>query len=160
VDGSGSFTSAATTTLPGPLAIETNDRVTACANGGSTLTAQHKARLVDLTGDGIPDYVTSTGSGTGWAISVGTGVGFAGAVPIATGFVLATNTDSCGAFQTVSSAGIVDVDGDGKPEVFNSQGQLLAITGSDGLAGAPSAGRLVGIDNGFGAKTNIHYRSI
>src|ERR1041384_4845316 len=74
--------------------------------------------------------------------------------------VLATNSDSCGAFTTISSAGIVDIDGDGKPEVFNSQGQLLAITGSDGLAGAPSAGRLVAIDNEFGAKTNIHYRSI
>ncbi|HEY6175717.1 MAG TPA: RHS repeat-associated core domain-containing protein, partial [Kofleriaceae bacterium] len=160
VDGSGSFSSAAMMTLPGPLASETNDRVTACANGGSTFTEQHKARLIDLTGDGIPDYVTSTSSGTGWALSVGTGVGFASAKPIATGFVLATNSDSCGAFTTISSAGIVDIDGDGKPEVFNSQGQLLAITGSDGLAGAPSAGRLVAIDNEFGAKTNIHYRSI
>jgi hypothetical protein len=160
VDGSGFFTSAATMALPGPLAIEINNRNSACTAADSSFISQHKARLIDLTGDGILDYVTSTGSGTGWTISVGTGAGFASAVPISAGFVLSVNSDRCDAALTSSSAGLVDVNGDGRPELLNPQGQLLAIVGSDGLAGAPSAGRLIGIDNGFGAKTNIHYRSI
>lgn len=146
--------------LPGPLANETNNIPIMCSNGANAFVSEHKARLIDMTGDGILDYVTSTNSATGWAIFVGTGTGFSAAIPISAGFVLGVSSDSCISTVTSMTAGVRDIDGDGRPELMNPQHQLFAITGSDGLAGAPSAGRLVGIDNGFGARTNIYYRSI
>jgi VCBS repeat protein len=160
VDGSGFFTASATMSLPGPLANETNNIIAICKGGGTSFASEHKARLVDLTGDGIPDYVTATGSGTGWGIFVGTGAGFTGSIPITAGFALGVNTESCNSTVAGTSAGLADIDGDGRPELLNAQHQLLSITGSDGLAGAPSAGRLIGVDNEFGAKINVHYRSI
>jgi hypothetical protein len=160
VDGSGFFTASAMMSLPGPLANETNSIIAVCKGGGTSFASEHKARLIDLTGDGIPDYVTATGSGTGWGIFVGTGAGFTGSMPITAGFALGVNTESCNSTVAGTSAGLADIDGDGRPELLNAQHQLLSITGSDGLAGAPSAGRLIGVDNEFGAKTNVHYRSI
>src|ERR1044071_8507463 len=96
----------------------TNNRNSVCpgAAAGSSFTSQHHAKLIDLTGDSIPDYITSTSSG-GWTIAVGTGAGFASAVPISSGFVLSVNSDSCNTALTSSSAGLVDTDGDGKPEL-------------------------------------------
>jgi hypothetical protein len=65
IDGSGFFTSSAAISLPGPLANEANNIPLMCHNGGTAFASTHKARLIDLTGDGIPDYVTATGTGTG-----------------------------------------------------------------------------------------------
>ena len=127
VDGTGFFTAAGTMSLPGPLANETNNIPTASPNGGGTsFSSEHQARLIDLTGDGIPDYVTSTGSGTGWSIFVGTGTGFSISVPVMSGFVLGINSDSCSAAATVTISGLADVDGDGRAELVKSANDVDA----------------------------------
>ena len=156
----GIFTAGAMLTLPEILSIQQSGEFSACKSGipGNTFGAGTSAGLRDLTGDGIPDYVSMNGFGA-WSVYAGTGVGFAAAKPIIGTFAISTATENCGANFATTTAGLFDIDGDGKADpVMNSQ--LYQLSGSSGIIGAPDAGRLIGIDNGYGAQTSIHYRSI
>jgi RHS repeat-associated protein len=156
----GYFTPGEMLTLPGRLASQLNNQLGSCvppANGDTTFVTTQTAGLRDLTGDGIPDYITST-SNTG-SVRIGTGTGFLDAVPI-TGpfFTLSSQQENCGGSMSTTIAGLFDVDGDGRADVLAPDGKVYKLFGS-GAFGAPSAGQLVQIDNGFGARTSIFYHS-
>lgn len=164
LSSSGMFTGALFT-LPEPLAVHDNPAVRSCAppaTATTTFNATGYAGLRDITGDGIPDYLQSDSAGH-WTVSVGTGAGFINSYP-ASNFFLSAETEDCGGTASTVGRGLFDIDGDGKPDiVVGSPGwpyQVRMLTGSSGFAGARDAGRLVAINNGYGARTNIHYQSI
>lgn len=140
--------------------------------------------IIDLTGDGVPDYVyfgrrnaivapdgtefpvdaPGLGDSTlAWWFMVGTTTGFVaprriattGAVP----FELFAMKNFCpGVSQGIEGLG--DMDGDGRPDPTSVEaGQLRAskIIGASGTPGAHDAGRLIRIDNGYGGVTVIEY---
>jgi RHS repeat-associated protein len=156
----GYFTMGALLTLPGRLASQINNQLNSCAppaNSDSTFVTTQTAGLRDLTGDGIPDYITST-SNSG-SVRIGTGTGFLDALPIVSPFfTLSSQQENCGGTRSTTIAGLFDVDGDGKVDVLTPDGNVYMLFGSAAL-GAPSAGRLAQIDNGFGATTSIFYLS-
>src|SRR5262249_53744072 len=128
------------------------------AIGTTMFTTYQTAGLRDLTGDGIPDYVTVDGAGNG-TVRIGTGTGFLPSIPIS-GMVVALSSENetCDGKFSRTTNGLYDVDGDGKAEVIGSDGGVYTLV-VNGVAGAPAAGRLVTIDNGFGAITTITYES-
>jgi hypothetical protein len=157
----GFFTPSAMLTLPGALSTQINEQSTKCAppaTGDTTFTTSQTAGLRDLTGDGIPDYFTANGVGAG-NVQIGTGTGFLDAIPIDGMFMaLSTQSEDCAGTQSTTTTGLFDVDGDGKPDVLTTDGSVYEVV-SAGTVGAPEAGRLVQVDNGFGATTTITYRS-
>jgi YD repeat-containing protein len=157
---SGYFTPGAMLTLPGRLASQLNNQLGSCippANGDTTFVTTQTAGLRDLTGDGIPDYITST-SNAG-SVRIGTGTGFLDPLPIISPFfTLSSQQENCGGTRSTTIAGLFDVDGDGKVDVLAPDGSVYMLADSASF-GAASAGRLVQIDNGFGAATSISYRS-
>src|SRR5262249_8092971 len=111
----------------------------------------------------------STGAAQQNFVSFGTGVDFAPEVPLANDpvLVLGQETNACDtspALASSTSAGTFDFDGDGQADFWQGN-QLYEITSPQaqlGIApvnGAPQAGRLVSIDNGYGAVTHIAYQS-
>lgn len=161
VGSSGLFTEEAILTLPGPISTQRNEQATKCAppaTGATTFTTYQTAGLRDLTGDGIPDYVAADGTGNG-TVQIGTGTRFLPAIPINGMFVaLSSQIEDCAGTTSTTTTGLYDIDGDGKPEVLGSDGSVHKLVGN-GAVGAPESGRLVQIDNGFGATTTISYRS-
>lgn len=162
--GTGSGFSKVKLTLPGPLATQESNHDTRCPSGTTVGYgwAWQSSGLRDLTGDGIPDYVSATGLG------IGTGTGFAPVVPVdfdtATGVPLSLSRgdEACSGDWSQTTRGIYDIDGDGKAEVVaidtpNSSLSVYQLVGS--AAGTPEAGHLVRLDNGSGARTSIAYRS-
>lgn len=141
--------------------------------------------LRDINGDGIPDYVSSIG-GTAfeprpWIIHLGTGTSFAPGTlvtsPVRMELSLERNTCTntsvvqSGDGTTRTPTGLYDLDGDGQPEVvamnFDTlQLDVYQLKSPDAISwightspSVPSAGRLVSIDNGYGAITRIDYLS-
>lgn len=140
--------------------------------------------LIDLTGDGVADYVyfgrrnailapdgtefsvdaPGLGDSTvAWWIMVGTTTGFVAPRRVATTgsvpFELFAMKNFCpGVSQGI--AGLGDMDGDGRPDPTSVEaGQLRAskIIGASGTPGAHDAGRLIRIENGYGGVTVIEY---
>jgi YD repeat-containing protein len=114
--------------------------------------------LFDLTGDGIPDYVANK------TVRIGTGMGFKPPVGIVTSgdFDISTVSTWCGGQASWTVAALMDVDGDGRPEITRSNGaslQLEGIVGATGGLDARDAGRLIKVDNGYGGATRIAYDS-
>ena len=165
--GSEGFFTAAMFNLPGPLAAVLNSQKAFCT--GSNPTAQfsvnQQAGLLDINGDGIPDYVMQ-GTDSMWSVYFGTGAGFSPAVlenPNAEAhgihqFALSSEVDDCAGNLSTTTSGLVDINGDGKPDVFLN-GEMYQLVGSGNAAGAPAAGRLIQIDNGYGAITTVTYAS-
>jgi RHS repeat-associated protein len=131
---------------------------TAEAPASTPFTSTQTSGLVDLNGDAVPDLV-SRNEGN-WTVRFGSSAGFGPPAPIASWvpFAISENQGECGgASSTV--AGLVDVDGDGRPEMLRFMsgqlfvGKIMTSDGGDGL----SAGRLTEIDNGLGATTRITY---
>ena len=155
----GWFTSGAMITLPGSLVVHQNARGVNCSTPDvTTYSASQFAGLRDLTGDGIPDYVFKDGSGA-VAVRIGTGTGFGSPRAVNGAFELSLQTERCDGTSSTTYGGLFDIDGDGKPDVVSSA-EVWLLVGPSGAPGAPDAGRLTQIDNGYGAQTNIHYRSI
>lgn len=164
LSSSGMFTGASFT-LPGPLAIHDNPAVLSCAppaTASTTFNTSAHTGLRDVTGDGIPDYIMLNGVGQ-WEVFVGTGAGFLNVYPVNL-FLLSSEQEDCGGTISTTHTGLFDIDGDGKPDVVSGSpaipNKVWMLTGPSGVPGAPDAGRLVAINNGYGARTNIHYRSI
>ncbi|HEY7531312.1 MAG TPA: hypothetical protein VH681_00860, partial [Nitrospiraceae bacterium] len=154
-----------------------------CVSGQTHYDTQRTAGLHDINGDGIPDYITSvlTSVGQFWRLQLGTGTGFAPQVSVASpvGLELSLERNTCtntdvimpGDGTTRTPIGLYDLDGDGQPEVValnfaTLQLDVYQLTSPDPISwightspSVPSAGRLVGIDNGYGAITRIDYLS-
>jgi hypothetical protein len=151
--------------LPGPLAGQGSDayRCHDPTHPSTIFSAGQSAGLRDLNGDGIPDYVEQPGQV--WRVWIGTGTGFAPPINIEVPgweFVFSGQTESCDGQFSRTWGGLYDVDGDGKPEVVfhNNNGFLDVYQLAGGsVPRTPEAGRLVQVDNGYGAKTTIGYRS-
>ena len=153
--------------LPGTFATQKSPQVQAClppATGATTYAAYQIAGLRDLTGDGIPDYLELSADQATWRVYIGTGTGFAAPIDIDVpggGFFLSSETESCDGKASSTSGGLYDIDGDGKAEIVVLSGPGLDVFQLAGgsVPRTPEAGRLVQVDNGFGAKTSIGYRS-
>jgi RHS repeat-associated protein len=158
------FTPGAVLTLPGPLSIQSNSQTSSCAppaDGNSTFSVFQAAALRDVTGDGIPDYI-STSAGT-WRVAIGNGTGFLPPSPVNGSFAISEETEDCAGAHSRTTRGLYDIDGDGKPDfvtvtVGSHAMSVSRLVGGDGLP-APGAGRLVQINNAYGAATKITYRS-
>ena len=160
--GTGSGFSPVHLTLPGPIAIQRSAQVLQCASpatGATTFTAGQPVGMRDLTGDGIPDYVEPIGAGS--QVWIGTGAGFAPPIPIDGPYGLSGETERCDGSVSNTTSGLYDIDGDGKPEMVVLNGPNLDVYQLVGGAvpGTPEAGHIVQVDNGYGAKTTIAYRS-
>jgi RHS repeat-associated protein len=170
LDGNGHFRPQACPT-PIPPIPPNNDTLRPPQN---TYPIQRTASLRDVNGDGIPDYISGDNhtESTVWSVFFGTGTGFSPPVPIdSPTFELSLERAGCFSFNRSGATirGMYDIDGDGQPEVVGinvldlvidvfqlSAGGQRDITT---FASAPMAGRLIKVDNGYGASTHISYRS-
>ena len=153
--------------LPGSLAVQKSTQLSDCVlplPNATTYPAWHQAGLRDMTGDGIPDYVDARTFPT--KVFIGTGVGFTAAVPVDLGssntfFHLSNETENCNGTQSKSTSGVFDVDGDGVPDLVGVSASSVHIRTLVGGAdsGATGAGRLTRVENGYGARTTVTYRS-
>ncbi|WP_415835040.1 RHS repeat-associated core domain-containing protein [Corallococcus soli] len=172
--GTGTGFALATLTLPSPgfVSVQENSQQQACTwpnpkpPASTPFPSSMTHGLRDLTGDGIPDYVSRIegSSPAQWTVAVGTGTGFAPAVPIdVTGgaFTLSSQTERCDGQTSLTTGGLYDINGDGRPEVVRINGTALDVheLSSGVRPGKPEAGRLVQVGNGHGATTTIRYRS-
>jgi RHS repeat-associated protein len=159
--GTGGLFSQATMSAGAPQAY-VNPARSACADEAPDATeflARASGSLRDMTGDGIPDLVSGT------TVRVGTGAGFgppiAITMPPGVEFVLSLEKETCGGNVSETIGGVYDIDGDGRPEmVVLIQGALdvYKLVGSADPR-TPEAGRLVQVDNGAGARTDVTYGS-
>ena len=142
------------------LAVQNSDFLDTCPqNAAAASIAQQTAGLRDLTGDGIPDFVEKTSSGS--RVFVGTGAGFAETPTVIEGpFAFSSVTERCDGTTSSTFAGLYDVNGDGKPDVVTlNAGSLVVSQLTGGAPGRPEAGRIVAVDNGYKAITNVSYGS-
>lgn len=196
-DSSRPFLVGLTIQLPGPLSRSETDLVPdgssdrykprTCTNADSTFVVDTTRSLRDVTGDGIPDYISVevVPSGNHWKVAVGTGTGYTSAVPIVFGGDFHDRVSPSREINLCyerldpqergeyswNASGLYDLDGDGQPEIvaMDPQGQTWrvlhlqpAVQQMDvgaRVTSAPWAGRLIRIDNGYGAITNLGYRS-
>jgi RHS repeat-associated protein len=150
----------------GVLAIQMNPRTIYpdnCDNDpSSTFHPFQQVALRDITGDGIPDYIVSDVTGKSWTVAIGTGVGFSAPIPIVGPFSLSFEEESCKGDSAHTLNGLFDFDGDGKPEqVWIGAGgiNVAQLVGDTDTPATPEAGKLVAVGNGYGAVTQIDYRS-
>lgn len=176
---SGSFFSNHALIPVGFLASHDNPQYSTCNSGTDLpvppstvyLTSQLSG-FRDLNGDGILDHVHTDGAIGG--VEFGTGVGFGPTRTIvAPGahFPLSEEMENCGGTRSDTTTGLFDIDGDGQPDIVAIAGTSLIVSqlaspgdqntidlGTEGF-GVPQAGRLIAIDNGYGAVTHIGYQS-
>jgi RHS repeat-associated protein len=120
---------------------------------------------VDINGDGFADRIEYTNDR--WWVSFrsgGTGLTTPRELVVPGGFSLSVTIGTCdGDSRTVE--GVLDLDGDGRPEhvrVADGVFTVSSIMGTDAyleipMPNAHGAGRLVAIENGYGARTRIDY---
>ncbi len=155
--GTARFYSSISIALPGPASIQRNEHPEACpVLNTAKFASETVAGLRDLTGDGIPDYFNRN------SVSIGTGVSFAPAISIdgaPHGFSLQEET--CDGKVSNTTRGLFDIDGDGKPEMLVLDNEVVAVyqLSAGTQLRTPDAGRLIKVDNGYGAKTQIIYIS-
>jgi RHS repeat-associated protein len=156
--------------VPGPVHLTYSERQAGRCEGAADwrlVETRQRAGLVDLTGDGIPDYVQvevpAGGPPRGW-VHVGTGVGFLPRALIHSplGFEISFGHERCDGTLASTQAGLVDLHGDGRPLMVradHAEGKLVVATvmGASGLPGAHDAGRLQRVENGYGATLQITY---
>ncbi len=147
-----------------------SDRHEVCDEGSSdsdTFITEQTAGLIDITGDGIADWVRLVpGSPGWWNVQPGDGTGRFGPNTVidAPDFALSRSVGTCGG-TAYSTAGVLDIDGDGVPEAARIDldpttmtVQLLADRVS-APGGRAAIGRLVGIGNGWGGFTRLIWSS-
>jgi RHS repeat-associated protein len=171
--------------LPGRINLQSFKFVVFCnANVEDWQTEQYSG-LVDMTGDGRPDYVyygddqhefdgtlLSMPAGDDlnvyWRVRVNTGTGFGPphriVVPRSMTFGLSRTKHHCneGTKEETVVIALKDLDGDGRPDLINSTGsalQVAKIVGSGAIPGIPDAGKVVRIDNGYGGTVVVGYSS-
>jgi RHS repeat-associated protein len=147
-----------------------SDRDEKCTRGAPPSRTYRTEQLdgrADINGDGVSDDVRFDHQANKWWVtfrSGGTPVGERRELVVPGGFSLSVVEGTCsGTSKTLE--GLLDMDGDGKPEHVRSYQGGFAV--SYLVAGDPyaeilaedahGAGRLVGIDNGYGAITRIDY---
>ena len=145
------------------FAVQQSQFVDTCnVSGASWFNSTQTVGLRDLTGDGIPDLVEPKASGVGWEVFVGTGGGFAEtATDIEGTFSFSNVNELCDGSTSNTASGVYDVDGDGKPDVVQVNGgsiNVYRLTGGS-QPGNPESGKIVQVDNGYGAVTSITYTS-
>lgn len=155
--------------LPGFVARQKTDYHDHCegpGSGSSWFVSRQISSLRDLTGDGIPDLIEWNSGRAKWQVFVGTGAGFSTTpIDIEGGFEISRVDETCNGSQSRTAAGLYDIDGDGKPERVDLEltpnGWVLDAyhLGGGTAVGRPESGRLVQVDNGYGALTTIEYRS-
>lgn len=148
-----------------------------------TFQLRRTRSLRDINGDGIADYISGQilerGPGI-WNVALGTGTGYTAPIAVDSFLGLEPSREEsiCGATTegsevSATPSGIYDIDGDGQPEIINlnlaSPGnphwEILQLkppanqTDLGPVASVPAAGRLIKIDNGYGAITRISYKS-
>jgi hypothetical protein len=149
--------------LPAQLGRQENDYHELCeVSQANWYRSEQRLGLRDLTGDGIPDFIEGTAA-TSYRVHIGTGADFAAPVAIEGGFEISHGDNYCYGFTADTRRGLYDVDGDGIPERLTVSADFTSLhvwklAGGSG-AGVPEAGRLVEINNGYGARTTINYRS-
>lgn len=163
--------------LPGAAMINTSHRLEVCQPLRAfqphwRYAIETRAGLVDVTGDGIPDYVSGT------TVRVGTGLGFGPAIPIEAppGFALSSGSEYCDGGNSITQAGLFDINGDGRMDFViagtdfgNTDANLtprpgatlrvFQIAGLTGGVGAHDAGRIVSLSNGYGEDHQLSYTS-
>ncbi|WP_240359176.1 RHS repeat-associated core domain-containing protein [Pyxidicoccus trucidator] len=166
--GTGRGFSQLTLTLPGGLSVQKSDQHETCVAptprppATTPFSTSHHAGMRDLTGDGIPDYVKFDSRQGTWEVHVGTGTGFAPPVLVeGSGFSYSFQEETCEGLVSSTRGGLYDLDGDGRPEVVRVNGGNLDVYQLAGgsLPGKPEAGRIVQVDNGYGSRTLVGYRS-
>ncbi|MEO7093416.1 MAG: hypothetical protein ABI175_09205, partial [Polyangiales bacterium] len=118
--------------------------------------------LRDLTGDGIPDFIERTSINSTFQVFVGTGAGFAD-VPmnIEGPFSISKAMERCDGTSSSTLSGLLDVNADGRPDgvSFGTSGISVSQLAGGLQPGNVEAGRIVSVDNGYGAITSITYGS-
>ncbi len=143
------------------VAAQQSQYTTVCTGSTTLFNATQVVGLRDLTGDGIPDLVEPKPGG-GSVVFVGTGAGFAETpISIEGPFAFSHTDERCDGTESDTSTGLYDVNGDGKADFVSINGGSINVYQLAGGSqpGVPEAGRLVGIDNGYGALTSITYTS-
>jgi RHS repeat-associated protein len=111
----------------------------------------------DVTGDGIPDFITPT------RIFAGTSGGFAENTPLSQHAltVLSWQEEECNGKWSRTRAGLIDIDGDGVPEILDVNNQKLRIRSlsSGESRHRVEASRLVESETGQGVVTHVLYQS-
>jgi len=121
----------------------------------TTYTVHQSGQYIDVTGDGLPDYID------GPVVRPGTGAGWGPEIQL--GRSLAQQTlATCGGDVDKVVQATIDVDGDGRVDHLevNDRGQIdvWRLTSASGV-GAYDAGRLVDVANGYGAHTRVEWVS-
>lgn len=121
----------------------------------TTYEVAESVGYVDLTGDGIPDFVD------GSSLRPGTGAGWGPPIPINIG-LWRRSVMTCGGKITKVVEQVADIDGDGRVddvEVSDDGGFDVWRTSNAAGPGAYNSARLVAVDNGYGARTRVEWVS-
>ena len=118
---------------------------------------------IDMNGDGVSDYVSQNADGS-WSVRFGNGAGFGPAIAIVVSggaeFSISKEKEVCGWSNSSTVAGLHNFNGTGlpvwTPENLNGTGHRV-VTGTNGSL---SIGRLVKVENGYGATTTISYKNL
>ncbi len=138
-----------------------NDGYTACVDD-DVFSSRQVSGEADLDGDGLGDLFQRRGASFEVRFNVGAGYGPARVIepPGSMPFELSLTTGRCGSVGR-NTAGLTDLDGDGKPELLRivDGGLWMSRLDVGSGAGPLDAQRLVSIDNRYGAVTYVKYRN-
>ncbi|MBK8938493.1 MAG: VCBS repeat-containing protein [Polyangiaceae bacterium] len=164
--------------LPGPIELAYDHSDACIGDPDAEYEVLRVSDLVDLTGDGIPDYVFGGSPDLGpelgelddlnFFVRKGTGLGFGDPVPIALAdgaqFTISQEVQTCGNLpSTRLLAGLIDFDGDGRVELVRAQELHLDVwspSAEGSVAGSiVDEDRIVRVDGPTGVSKLLRYAS-